>query len=54
MTSTVTAATSGQPILREGVLVRIAIGFTSWAERWFPEAFSLRCRFFDQLSRPGM
>ena len=24
---------------REGVLVRIAIGFTSWAERWFPDAF---------------
>ena len=39
MTSTVTAATSGQPRLREGVLVRIAIGFTSWAERWFPDAF---------------
>ena len=39
MSSTVTAATSGQPIQREGVLVRIAIGFTSWAERWFPDAF---------------
>ena len=39
MTSTVTAATSGQPIQREGVLVRIAIGFTAWAERWFPDAF---------------
>ena len=39
MTSTATAATSGQPITREGVLVRIAIGFTSWAERWFPDAF---------------
>ena len=39
MTSTVTTETSGQPILREGVLVRIAIGFTSWAERWFPDAF---------------
>jgi short-chain fatty acids transporter len=23
----------------EGVLVRIAIGFTLWAERWFPDAF---------------
>jgi short-chain fatty acids transporter len=23
----------------EGVLVRIAIGFTTWAERWFPDAF---------------
>ena len=39
MTSTVTAATSGQPMQREGVLVRIAIGFTAWAERWFPDAF---------------
>ena len=24
----------------EGVLVRIAIGFTLWAERWFPDAFA--------------
>jgi len=39
MTSTVTATTSGHPIQREGALVRIAIGFTSWAERWFPDAF---------------
>ena len=39
MTSTVTAKTSGHPIQREGALVRIAIGFTSWAERWFPDAF---------------
>lgn len=23
----------------EGLLVRIAIGFTAWAERWFPDAF---------------
>lgn len=23
----------------EGVLVRIAIGFTTWAGRWFPDAF---------------
>src|SRR5262245_48391924 len=23
----------------DGVLVRIAIGFTGWAERWFPDAF---------------
>src|SRR3974377_16344 len=23
----------------EGSLVRIAIGFTAWAERWFPDAF---------------
>jgi short-chain fatty acids transporter len=24
---------------REGVMVRIAISFTAWAERWFPDAF---------------
>jgi short-chain fatty acids transporter len=24
---------------KEGVLARIAIGFTTWAERWFPDAF---------------
>ena len=24
---------------REGFMVRIAIGFTAWAERWFPDAF---------------
>ena len=24
---------------REGFLVRIAIGFTAWAEKWFPDAF---------------
>src|SRR5262245_5983622 len=24
---------------QDGLLVRIAIGFTSWAERWFPDAF---------------
>src|SRR6516225_11790750 len=29
-----TPATQG-----EGILVRIAIGFTAWAERWFPDAF---------------
>jgi len=39
MTSTVTATTSGHPIQREGALVRIAIGFTSWADLWFPDAF---------------
>ena len=25
--------------VEEGVLVRMAIGFTMWAERWFPDAF---------------
>ena len=23
----------------EGAMVRVAIGFTDWAERWFPDAF---------------
>jgi len=35
-TATVTGRPSGQ---HEGALVRIAIGFTAWAERWFPDAF---------------
>ena len=39
MTTTSTSATSAGPTLQEGVLVRIAIGFTAWAERWFPDAF---------------
>src|SRR6266403_657007 len=34
-----TAASSGGPAKQEGALVRIAIGFTAWAERWFPDAF---------------
>jgi short-chain fatty acids transporter len=24
---------------RDGLMVRVAVGFTSWAERWFPDAF---------------
>jgi len=36
---TMTAASSGGPAKQEGALVRIAIGFTAWAERWFPDAF---------------
>src|SRR5258706_6134022 len=39
MTTTSTAASSGGPTQQEGVLVRTAIGFTAWAERWFPDAF---------------
>src|SRR6202040_3251387 len=39
MTTTSTAASSGGPAQQEGVLVRTAIGFTAWAERWFPDAF---------------
>ena len=31
-------ASSG-PNREEGLLVRIAIAFTAWAERWFPDAF---------------
>ena len=26
-------------LVTEGALVRIAVSFTSWAERWFPDAF---------------
>ncbi|HEY1329479.1 MAG TPA: TIGR00366 family protein [Casimicrobiaceae bacterium] len=36
-TSAHTAAGPAAP--RDGVLVRIAIAFTAWAERWFPDAF---------------
>lgn len=39
MTTTITAASPGGSTEREGILVRIAIGFTAWAERWFPDAF---------------
>ena len=27
------------PAAREGALARVALGFTSWAERWFPDAY---------------
>jgi short-chain fatty acids transporter len=33
------AASPARATEQEGVLVRIAIGFTAWAERWFPDAF---------------
>jgi short-chain fatty acids transporter len=36
MTATQAVTSSAK---QEGVLVRIAIGFTAWAERWFPDAF---------------
>ena len=39
MTTTVTTASTGGSTKQEGALVRIAIGFTAWAERWFPDAF---------------
>ena len=38
MTTTETTVPSGST-KQEGLLVRIAIGFTAWAERWFPDAF---------------
>jgi short-chain fatty acids transporter len=39
MTTTHAASPSTRGTEHEGVLVRIAIGFTAWAERWFPDAF---------------
>src|SRR5262249_17388879 len=39
MATTQAAASPDDAAKREGVLVRIAIGFTAWAERWFPDAF---------------
>jgi short subunit fatty acids transporter len=30
---------------REGYLVRLAVAFTAWAERWFPDAFIFRSNF---------
>jgi short-chain fatty acids transporter len=38
-TTTSTAASSPNPVQQEGLMVRTAIGFTAWAERWFPDAF---------------
>jgi short-chain fatty acids transporter len=34
-----TAAADATPPARDGTLVRLAIAFTAWAERWFPDAF---------------
>src|SRR5215468_924620 len=40
MAMTNTAAySSGGATPQEGAMVRIAIAFTAWAERWFPDAF---------------
>jgi short-chain fatty acids transporter len=39
MTTASASAPSAGEASREGVLVRIAVGFTAWAERWFPDAF---------------
>ena len=39
MATTSTAASCGGATQREGALDRVAIGFTAWAERWFPDAF---------------
>jgi len=37
--STKSAANAPAPAAREGFMVRMAIGFTAWAEKWFPDAF---------------
>ena len=39
MTTTVTKRSTSPTTTEDGLLVRIAIGFTAWAERWFPDAF---------------
>src|SRR5215831_8438378 len=39
MATTQAVASPDGAAKQEGVLVRIAIGFTAWAERWFPDAF---------------
>src|SRR5271165_6868458 len=36
---TTTDATSKPLAAREGGLARLALGFTAWAERWFPDAY---------------
>jgi len=38
-TPTAPGHVSGGPTKPDGGLVRIAIAFTAWAERWFPDAF---------------
>ena len=37
--SNTSAAVQPRPLRRDGALVRLAIAFTAWAERWFPDAF---------------
>ena len=39
MATLVKATSPPDTTQRDGVLVRIAIAFTAWAERWFPDAF---------------
>ena len=39
MATTDAASPSARGTEKEGGLVRIAIAFTAWAERWFPDAF---------------
>ncbi len=34
-----TPKTQSQPLAKDGLLARVALGFTSWAERWFPDAY---------------
>src|SRR6478672_3688671 len=38
-TRTTAQTAAGRVATQDGVLVRIAIAFTAWAERWFPDAF---------------
>ena len=38
MSEAIKVASSGESA-QGGVLMRIAISFTAWAERWFPDAF---------------
>ena len=39
MTAQTEKALKDLPPEREGAMVRVAIAFTAWAERWFPDAF---------------
>ena len=39
MATTDTVTPPARAEQREGALVRLAIGFTAWAEKWFPDAF---------------
>ncbi len=36
---TITRESRDLPAAREGILARAALGFTGWAERWFPDAY---------------
>src|ERR1700678_1769188 len=38
-TAVAAGSVPADPTGRDGGLVRLAIAFTAWAERWFPDAF---------------